>query len=75
MGLTDRLDSLQQRYPALGFPLAVVYKYGDDQGSYLAALIAYYVFVSLFPLLLLLSTVLRACPESRGTSVAIHGGL
>jgi uncharacterized BrkB/YihY/UPF0761 family membrane protein len=58
VGLTDRLDSLQQRYPALGFPLAVVYKYSDDQGSYLAALIAYYAFVSLFPLLLLLSTVL-----------------
>jgi hypothetical protein len=31
VGLTDRLDSLQQRYPALGFQLAVVYKYGDDQ--------------------------------------------
>jgi membrane protein len=58
MGLTDRLDSLQQRYPALGFPLAVIYKYVDDQGSYLAALIAYYAFVSLFPLLLLISTVL-----------------
>ena len=58
MGLTNRLDSLQQRYPALGFPLAVIYKYGDDQGNYLAALIAYYAFVSLFPLLLLLSTVL-----------------
>ena len=58
MGLTDRLDSLQQRHPALGFPLAVIYKYVDDQGSYLAALIAYYAFVSLFPLLLLISTVL-----------------
>jgi membrane protein len=58
VGITDRIDSLQQRYPALGFPLAVVYKYADDQGSYLAALIAYYAFVSLFPLLLLLSTVL-----------------
>ena len=58
MGLTDRLDSLQQRYPALGFPVAVVYKYADDQGNYLAALITYYAFVSLFPLLLLLSTVL-----------------
>jgi membrane protein len=36
----------------------VVYKYADDQGGYLAALIAYYGFVSLFPLLLLLSSVL-----------------
>ena len=40
------------------FPLAVIYKYVDDSGGYLAALIAYYAFVSLFPLLLLLSTVL-----------------
>jgi uncharacterized BrkB/YihY/UPF0761 family membrane protein len=42
----------------VGFPLAVVYKYIDDSGGYLAALIAYYGFVSFFPLLLLLTTVL-----------------
>jgi inner membrane protein YhjD len=42
----------------LGFPLAVVYKFVDDQGGYLAALLTYYGFVSLFPLLLLLVTVL-----------------
>ena len=58
MGITDRLDATQRRHRALGFPLAVLYKYIDDQGSYLAALITYYAFVSLFPLLLLLSTVL-----------------
>lgn len=56
--MTDRIDGLQRRHPAIGFPLAVFYKYVDDQGGYLAALIAYYAFVSLFPLLLLLSTVL-----------------
>lgn len=58
MGVTDRLDALQRRRPVLGFPLAVVYKYADDQGGYLAALFAYYAFVALFPLLLLLATVL-----------------
>jgi membrane protein len=42
----------------LGFPLAVLYKYIDDSGAYLAALIAYYGFVSFFPLLLLSTTVL-----------------
>jgi uncharacterized BrkB/YihY/UPF0761 family membrane protein len=57
-GLSARLDRLQRRHPAAGFPLAVVYKYVDDSGGYLAALIAYYGFLSLFPLLLLLSTVL-----------------
>jgi membrane protein len=53
-----RLDAFQRRHPAVGFPLAVFYKFFDDQGGYLAALIAYYAFVSLFPLLLLSTTVL-----------------
>ena len=57
MGVAGSLDRFQRRHPAAGFPLAVVYKYFDDSGGYLAALIAYYSFVSLFPLLLLLSTV------------------
>jgi membrane protein len=58
MGISERLDRFQQRHPAAGFPLAVGYKYFDDSGGYLAALIAYYGFLSLFPLLLLLATVL-----------------
>lgn len=53
------LDRLQQRSPAVGFVIAVIYKYVDDQANYLAALITYYAFVSLFPLLLLLTTVLE----------------
>ncbi|OZD68270.1 ribonuclease BN [Rhodococcus sp. 06-1059B-a] len=52
------MDRMQRRHPVLGFPLAVIYKFVDDQGGYLAALIAYYAFVSLFPLLLLASTIL-----------------
>lgn len=56
--ILERLDRFQRRYPAAGFPLAVIYKYFEDFGPYLAALIAYYAFVSLFPLLLLLATVL-----------------
>ena len=58
MGIADRIDALQERRPWLGFPVAVIYKFVDDQGGYLAALIAYYAFVSTFPLLLLGSTVL-----------------
>jgi len=38
--------------------VAVVRKYGEDSGGSLAALIAYRAFFSLFPLLLLLTTVL-----------------
>ena len=58
MSLLDRVDAFQQRRRVIGFPLAVIYKFTDDQGGYLAALITYYAFVSLFPLLLLLSTIL-----------------
>ncbi|HEY6795809.1 MAG TPA: YihY/virulence factor BrkB family protein [Kineosporiaceae bacterium] len=42
----------------MGFPLSVTYKYLDDQGGFLAALITYYGFLSLFPALLLLVTAL-----------------
>lgn len=50
------LDELQRRNRAVGVVVAVIYKYNDDQGGYLAALITYYGLVSLFPLLLLLTT-------------------
>jgi len=55
---TQRLDEFQQAHPGVGFPLAVIYKFFDDQGGYLAALITYYGFLSVFPLLLLLTSVL-----------------
>ena len=38
MAVTERLDRFQQKHPWAGFPLAVLYKYFDDFGSYLAAL-------------------------------------
>ena len=52
------LDGFQRRHRCVGFPLAVLYKFVDDQGSYLTALVTYYGFLSLFPLLLLLVTIL-----------------
>ncbi|MDZ4270211.1 MAG: YihY/virulence factor BrkB family protein [Mycobacterium sp.] len=59
------LDRLQQKSRAAGFVLAVVYKYIDDQAHFLAALITYYAFVSLFPLLLLLTTALGVVLSGR----------
>ena len=53
-----RLDAFQQRHPTLAIPIGVVKKFGDDQAGNLAALVAYYTFFSLFPLLLLLTTIL-----------------
>jgi YihY family inner membrane protein len=52
------LDEVQRRRPALGFPIAVVYKFFDDLGPYLAAILTYYAFVAIFPMLLIASTVL-----------------
>jgi membrane protein len=54
----DRLDAWQRRHAAVAFPLAVLRKFLDDRASSLAALIAYYAFFSLFPLLLVLVSVL-----------------
>ncbi len=51
-------DRYQQRHRPLALPVAVVKKFGDDDAGDLAALIAYRAFFSLFPLLLLLTTVL-----------------
>jgi YihY family inner membrane protein len=66
MGLVNRferagnaVDRFQQRWPVLAFPIAVWKKFNDDQAGNLAALIAYYGFAALFPLLLLLVTVLN----------------
>lgn len=58
MRLPLRLDDLQRRHPWLGFPVAVVYKFIDDHGVYLSVLITYYGFLALFPLILLLTSIL-----------------
>ena len=59
MTLVERLDRFQRAHPRAGLPIAVAYKFFDDQGSYLAALIAYYGLLSLVPLLLLSATILN----------------
>jgi uncharacterized BrkB/YihY/UPF0761 family membrane protein len=72
-GLVNRIiawaDRLQREHGVLGFPYAVVKKYGDDEGGRQAALITYYGFLSIFPLLLLgvavLSRVLADHPDLR----------
>jgi hypothetical protein len=54
----NAFDRFQQRHRWLGFPLSVLQKYADDKGGYLAATITYYDFFAIFPLLLVLTTVL-----------------
>lgn len=58
MSWVERLDRYQRAHRWLGLPIAVVYKFFDDRGPYMAALVTYYAFVSLFPLLLLLFSAL-----------------
>ena len=52
------MDRAQRRFPPVAFPLAVLYKFWDDQGNNLAAIITYYAFVAVFPILLLASSIL-----------------
>lgn len=51
-------DRFQQRHSVLGFPIGVFRKFGDDEASKHAALLAYYGFFSVFPLMLVFTTVL-----------------
>ena len=53
-----KLDATQQRYTPTSFVFGVVKKYGDDNGGVLASNLAYSAFLSLFPLLLILVTIL-----------------
>ncbi len=48
----EKLDAFQRRHRVPAFIFAVQKKFGDDSGGYLAALITYYGFLSIFPLLL-----------------------
>jgi YihY family inner membrane protein len=54
----DALDRFQRRHRPAAFLLAVLKKYSEDQGGQMSALMTYYGFVSLFPLLLVFVTIL-----------------
>jgi YihY family inner membrane protein len=56
--LLRAIDRFQQRHGVLAFSVGVVKKFGDDDAGKHAALLSYYAFLSLFPLLLVFVTVL-----------------
>jgi YihY family inner membrane protein len=72
--LVRRADAFQRRHGSLAFAVGVAKKYGDDRAGQLAALIAYYGFFSLFPLVLVFAAiaafVLRGDPPLRQRVVA-----
>ena len=49
------IDNFQYRHRSIGFLVAVIKHYSEDRSGRSAALLAYYVFLSLFPLLFWLS--------------------
>lgn len=53
----NKLDRFQRRHKPIAFTFAVIKKYSEDDAGYRAALLTYYAFVSLFPLLLILTTI------------------
>ena len=57
MGFVDRLDRTQRKRSFLGFPVATFFKFIDDQGPYLSAIISFYALIAIFPLLLLATTI------------------
>lgn len=69
-GLLDRIDAFQRRYRVTSFAWAVQKKYGEDRGGYLSALITYYGFLSIFPLLLAGFTIIAFVLA--GNRSAIH---
>jgi YihY family inner membrane protein len=53
-----RVDGWQQRFTPAGFVFGVTKKFGDDNGGVLVANLTYTAFVTLFPLLLVFTTIL-----------------
>jgi YihY family inner membrane protein len=58
------IDNFQKRHKYLAFSYAVIKKYGEDEAGYKAALLTYYGFLSLFPLLLVATTILGIIASS-----------
>jgi membrane protein len=80
MSIADALhaiDRRQQRTPGVRFVAAVYKKFSEDQAGQLAALVAYYAFVSIFPLLLVFITVLGFVLEEHPADreKIVHGTL
>src|SRR5262249_42947152 len=51
------IDRFQQSHAPLAFVYGVVKKFGDDRGGQLAGLVAFYGFLSFFPLMLVVITL------------------
>jgi YihY family inner membrane protein len=70
-------DEWQRRQSLTAVPVAVLKRYGDDRGGSLSSLLAFYGFLSLFPLLLLFVTIagLVLGPNSPAEHRLVHSAL
>jgi membrane protein len=57
VGFVDTLDREQRKRSVLGVPVGVFFKFVDDQGPYLAAIISFYATLAIFPLLVLAASI------------------
>lgn len=74
LGFGRAVDRLQSRFTPVAFGYGVMKKYFDDEGSRLAAVMAYYTFLSLFPLMIggvaVLNLILRNDSERAARIIA-----
>lgn len=74
--LVRKIDTWQQRHHLPAFTVAVLKKYGEDKAGQQAALLTYYGFLALFPLLLILTTLTeRLIGNNPELEQTIIGGL
>ena len=73
MKLTERIDATQKRHRRMSVAVATFKKFSEDKTTTLAATIAFWGFFSIFPLLLVLVTILGwVLPGSDKTNVLQH---
>lgn len=73
MGLLKRIDSIQKRSKPSAVAFATVKKFSEDKTTNLAAMIAFWAFFSIFPLLMVLVTVLGwVLPAAEKNHVLAH---
>jgi membrane protein len=65
--IVRRIDNVQQRHKPLAITYAVVKKYGEDDAGHQGALLAYYGFVSLFPLLIVATSIINLISQHNDT--------
>jgi YihY family inner membrane protein len=65
--LINKFDNYQRKKNSVGFFYAVIKKYGQDNGAYQGAILTYYGLLSLFPLLIFITTLTQLLLKHNST--------